>query len=232
MATRADTFYPSSTDQDFVAPGEGGIWKLSESVGGSDNTTIAAFGTGANEIVLYPYRSRSATGTAGVANFGWALNRDGSDGMSVPTPPAGVDSAVRFIPEGTWTVNGRVGVSTTTLASVRMRVRLFRVASDGTRSAIGGVASSAEVTPTVAGVDVQATAFLSEMTFAEDETLLVSFALQKMNSGVGTGGDVQFRLNDSSGNDCEIIMPGGTASVRLASSGPPDDDLLLLLDLL
>lgn len=210
MATRVDTFYPSSTDQDFTATGEVDIRKLSETLGSSDNTTIASVTDAAAEIVLDPYTTRSTTGTTDAPNLGWAINRDGADGMAVPTPPAGVDTAERFIAAGTWTFNSRLGVSLLSIANVRLRIRVYRVASDGSRTLLFGPINSNTVTPTVVGVDVAATSSQSEITFSEDETLLVSYAIEKTNTGLGTGGsNVELRLNDGIGNDTEIILPAG-----------------------
>lgn len=217
MATRAATFYPSTTDQDFSATGEVDVRKLVESIGGSDNTTVASFGTGTAEIVLDPYTTRSTTGTSDAPNLGWAINRDGSDGMTVPTPPAGVDSAVRFIAAGTWTFNGRLGAGLVTTGTYRLRVRVYKVASDGSRSLLFGPINSSGVSPTVAGVNVSATTSQSEITFDEDECLLVSYSIEK-TAGSVTSESIQFRLNDGLGNDCEVILPAGPRT-RWAVSG-------------
>lgn len=208
MTTRASTFYPSTTDQDFTASGEVDIRKLVESVGGADNTTVASFGTGAAEIILDPYTTRSTTGTAAAPNLGWAINRDGSDGMAVPTPPAGIDSAERFIAAGDWTFNCRLGVALAVTGTYRVRVRVYKVSSTGSRSLVFGPVNTGTTTPVVAGSNVSVTTTQSEVTFAEDETLLVSYAIEKTNT-TATSESVQFRLNDTLGNDCEVILPAG-----------------------
>lgn len=207
MATRAATFYPSTTDQDFAATGEVDIRKLVETLGGANQDTAASFGTGTAEIILDPYATRSTTGTTDAPNLGWAINRDGSDGMAVPTPPAGVDSAERFIEAGTWTFRGRLA-SLATTSNYRMRVRVYKVASDGSRSLLFGPINSNSTAVTGAGADVSASTNPGEVTFDEDETLLVSYGIEKMNSTVGNE-QISFRLNDTTGNDCEIVLPAG-----------------------
>lgn len=202
MSTTSDTFHPSSTDQDFTASGEVDIRKLVDSgVGGSDNTTIAGHTNSAAEIILDPYTNRSTTGTTDAPNAGWAINRTGSDGMG------STSTGKRYIASGTWTFNARIGVAAVSIANIRMRVRLYRVSSSGSRSLIAGPYNSSTVTPTVAGNNVSATGNPGEIEFEEDETILVSYGLDKTNSGLGTGQDIQFRLNDTVGNDVEIILP-------------------------
>lgn len=222
MTTRAATFYPSAVDDD-VAASEIDVRKLSESLGGADNSTQAAFGAGTAEIVLRPYVTNSSTGTSTAAAFGWLLNRDGVDGMAVPDVPVGFDGAVRFVPAGTWTFNGRLGAAIATTGSYRLRVRVYRVGAGNARTLLFGPVSTDAVTPPATGASVSVQTVQPEYTFAQDETFQVGYSIEKTAGSVSSE-TVQFRLNDTLGNDCEVLLPGGirtryTESEQVSGAG-------------
>jgi hypothetical protein len=203
MGTTAGTFYPAlGLNQDFTAPGEKNIRGMADSVQSSSNLTVATFSTAAEEIVLNPGAPRSSTGEADFPNYGWAIQRAGSLGMDSTA------TAKRYIPAGSWTFNARIGVQGVSIANIRMRIRIYRVSSTGERTEFSAQLT-ALVTPTVAGTDISVTTTpIGEVLLEADETILVSYSLQKTNSGLGTDGGVQFRTNDLTGADVEVILPG------------------------
>lgn len=211
MATIAQVFYPSTTEQDYTASGEVDIRKLAESVGVNDTTTIAAFTTAAATIALDPYTTRSTTGVAAAEDMGWSINRLGSDGMDSTA------TAKRIIPAGTWTFRGRVGVTGVVTTQVVFRCRVYRVTSAGNRQLLFTSTNSATVTPLTTGVDVTSTSSQSEFVLEVNQCLHVGFILEKTNSGVGTGGSVGLWLNDGVGQAVDVEVP--TPGVRTQYSG-------------
>jgi hypothetical protein len=135
MATTAQLFYPSTTEQDFTAPSEVDIRKLVESAPGSNSTTITSHpnAAGTTQITLDPYTNRSTTGDIR-ANAGWAINAAGADGMD------STSTEKRIIPSGQWQIVFTAampvaGTGTGTL-TLTMSVTVYRVSAAGARSSL------------------------------------------------------------------------------------------------
>ncbi len=199
MPTTVQTFYPSATEQDFTATGELDIKKLVETIGASNNTAQAAFGTAAASIVVDPYTPSSTTGTTNLPNYGWAINRLGTDGMDSTA------TAKRIIPAGTWTFNARLGASAVLTSAYRIEVSVYRVSSTGARTLLFGPINSATVSPNATGVDVSAATTQIKIVLQSNETLLVSYVINKTNTSL-LAETVEFRLNDTIGNDVSVAV--------------------------
>lgn len=187
-----DLLYPHFMGKDFAAAGEIDIRNFQDIPPPSSNVTIAQHSNEAGEIVLDPFTTRGTVGAADAPNFGWALNRS----LDNPISMKSASDAKRYIRAGQWSFNARVGVVNLSLSQVLMRVRVYRVSATGSRSLLFSSVTNS-VTPTVTGNNLTALVTVGEITFEADETLLVSFSIEKTNSGLGTASGVQFRLNDA-----------------------------------
>lgn len=211
MATRAAEFYPTFVNQDFVAPGEDTILKMQESPIAENSDTRIVFGDGAtNECTFRPFLSTASTAGTGAANSGWALNRDGADGMSVPDVPINFDNVERFIAAGEWTIGGTFLLSGgTTVGTYVMRAYLYRVTSTGSRTLIHTFGPSTAVIPSIVATEIAIADTLAEVVFAVDETLHVAWTAQKTNSGALTGATLRLRVGNSSTTGARVFMPAG-----------------------
>ena len=203
MATTAQVFYPSSTDQDQAWGTD--VDKLLESVPALLSTTIAQHpnAAGTTDITLDPFTSRSTQGDA-ATNFGWAFNEAGADGM------ASVADARRRILAGDWTVRFRIAIPTggTTIGShnVTMIVKLYRVATGGGTRTLIATLTSAEEGGSAFGVTtttIEVTASVAEIILEAGETLHVGIISRNRQAaglfGATTAGNITWHVGTQGG---------------------------------
>lgn len=211
MPTRAATFFPTFVNQDFTAPGEDTILKLGETgVSPANTTTRIVFGDNAtDECAWRPFLSTASNAGTGPSNNGWAINRDGTDGMGTPDVPDGFQASERFIAAGTWTITATTLIPAgTTLGTFALRAYLYRVSATGTRTLLHTVGPSTAAIPLAVAQETVLTAALPEITFGIDETLHVGFTAQKTNTGLLTGATYQLQSGATPAGT-RIGMPAG-----------------------
>lgn len=168
MATTAQRFYHSTTDQDFTAPSEVDIRKLVESAPGSNATTICSHpnAAGTTQITLDPYTNSSTQSDIRI-NAGWAINRLGSDGME------STSTEKRRIVAGTWTFTATVTLpqagTVTGSLTASLLYRVYRVDSSGNRTLLFSVTSNTFQTT---GLSVGGATGLLTATFNPGEIIL------------------------------------------------------------
>lgn len=214
MATTAQRFFHSTTDQDFAATGEVDIRKLLESAPGTDSTTICthANAAGTTQITLDPY-TNSSTASDIRANCGWAINRLGTDGMVA----IAVDQ--RFIPAGVWTFVMFVSIpaagSLTGTLTVSNIYNVYRVSSAGTRtllfSATSDTVASALAAGANSGILTATSAAQPKYILAPNETIHIG-ALSNMVQvagalGATVSGVATYRVGTSA-EYYEVSSPG------------------------
>lgn len=124
MATRANSFFLSDTDQDQSWGTD--VRKLTESVGPLLSTTICQHpnAAGTTQITLDPYTSRNTQGDNRDV-YGWAINEAGADGME------STSARKRRIKAGNWTFVMRVGLpqagTLTGTLTATFSARVYRV---------------------------------------------------------------------------------------------------------
>lgn len=207
-STIAQTFYMSTTEQDFTAASEVDIRKLVENPPGTNSTTICAHGTttGLTTITLDPYTNRNTTGDIR-ANAGWAINRNGNDGMN------SIAVAKRLIPAGTWTFAIHVTIpnaNATGSISVTMSASVYRVSSSGARTLLftSGNSNTLSTGGLGAGTNgiLTATSSQSAYVLEADETIHVGFLSQSTQTAGVIGGTVQATLTYRVGNNTEFVQ--------------------------
>jgi hypothetical protein len=212
----AQKFYPHTVDQD-------GTWgtdarKLNDVSGNAtDATTVADFSTDTAQgtIVIDPYTSRSTRGTTNEADFGWAVNAAGADGMGSTA------TAKRIIPAGTWTFNcvvsvtsaqTGIGMSNTTVTAV-----VYRVSSTGTRTELFRQASAVTTVTALIGVGVQTITWTktgaTQVTLEADETVFVSYQILSVGVAV-TGQQFTWRTKGDGTDDMNTWVQVPSPGVR------------------
>jgi len=238
MATIAQKFFYSTTEQDFTATGEVDIKKLVEAAPGTDSTTIASHdnAAGTTQITLDPYTTRSTVGDIR-ANAGWAINRLGADGM------VSTATEERFIPAGTWTVTMFVSIpaagTLTGTLTVSNIYQIFRVSSTGARTAIGSTFTSNTVASALAaGANsglLTATINPGKIILAPDETIHIGAISNMVQVAGALGATVVGTATYQVGTAAEYVEVGAPGvrtnyprSTDVIGEGVPTRDALAI----
>lgn len=223
MGTTSQTFFYSTTEQDFTASGEVDIRKLLETAPGSNATTVCTHpnAAGTTSITLDPY-TNSSTQSDIRANAGWAVNRGGTDGMQATT------AAKRAIPAGVWSfdISAALPIAGTATGTLTLTVSaaVYRVSSAGARTLLftTGDSNSIQSTglATAAGVLTCSSTSQPVIVLDQDETIhagLLSKLVQVAGLlGATVSGVATFTVGTATQ---PVTLPSPGVRTQYASSG-------------
>lgn len=206
--TTTQNLYLHTDDQDFTAPGEGDIRKTSDAA--TPTATVVAQhpnSAGTTDITIDPYTNRSTQGDF-TDDYGWAVNRNGPDGME------SVENARRFIPAGNWVFHMNVAVPNAALLgtlTASFVAYVYRVSSTGTRTLLFQSNRSSTIA-TTAGLANDGTCSATapgqpEIILEPDETIHIGWLVRCVQASGALGATVAGNITWTTGGSGRAVTP-------------------------